>query len=171
MTGLPGLLTLPWQPEVRPFAFLHMFPALSICSLRSLSCISSPSSVNWPSDSYSWKICPGNLNLKWTLTPMNQVLEGKRRSPFPDTFDCITASISTHTMATIYHWKVISLMHEGQLSPMWLIAVMEILTQINVISSSDKKALLYLCSLSLWDNARPFPNQNILLLCLHFQRR
>lgn len=156
---------------VRIFAFLHMFPALSICSLWDPYLgISSPSSVNWPSDSYSWKICPEILTLEWTLTLMNQVLEGKEGPPSPDTF-------GLHNGKHFHSYHGHDLPLKSNLIDAWRATFSYVIDccdgdshQINVISSSDKKALLYLCSLSL-ETMRGHSNQNILLLCLHFQRR
>lgn len=144
-----------------------MFPAFSICSLWD-SClgISIPSLGNWPSDFYSLKIGPGNLHPG--LDPSESSFSGNK-GPLPGTFDSIRASISSHTMNRGYllPLKVISLMHEGQISPTWLTVVTENLTRSMSSPLLIKGIALPLLSLSLETMWGP-SKQNSLLHYLHF---
>lgn len=167
--GLPGLPILPWQPEsdLLSFSTCFLFSASALFKILVLVFLSL---VWWtdPLTPMSWRFVREILTLDWTLTLMNQTLV-EIKAPSLGTFDCIMVSISTHTMNHSYHLllKVISLMHEGQLSPLWLIVVTKNLTR-SMSSPLLIKGIALPLLFITWDNARPCSNQNILLLYGHF---
>lgn len=157
-TQQPDKVTrLTWAPDfalatwVWPFVFLNMIPAFSICFLWDPCLgISIPILVNWPSDSYSLKICPGNLNSRLDLNPNESSLRGSK-GPLP-------LAIWLHNGKHFHphHEPWLPFTIESNLTDARRATFSHVIDcsdceshQINVICSSDKRHQFFLCSLSL----------------------
>lgn len=157
--------------------FFNMLPAFSICSLWDLCFVFSiPNLVNSTLTPTACRFFLEILTLDWTLTPRVSSVSG-HKGPLPWHFRLHNGKhfYSRYELRCHLSLKAISLMHEGQLSPMWLIVV-----TVNLPISMSSPLLLKGIALPLlfitWDKERPISkqissNQNILLLCLRFQQR
>lgn len=157
-----------------PFVFLNVFSAFSICLLWDPCLgISIPSLVNWPFDSYSSKICLGNLNPGLDLDRVNQAIVVKHKE------------IKAHFLWQFWNGKHFHAHHEPQLpftterNPLihagnfllcdWVLWLRTITRSMSspLLIKGIALPLLFIA----WDNARLASNQNILLLYLHFSQR
>lgn len=161
--GLPGLLTLPWKPESDLLSFSTCF-LISASVLFEILVLVFPSLVWWTDfwflylEDLSWKSSP------WTgpWPSVNQALV-EIKAPFPGHFWLHNSKhfCSHHEPHSYYlSLKVISLMHEGQLSPMWLIIVTKNLTR-SMSSPLLIKGIALLLLFITWDKARPISKQNV----------